>query len=60
MKKINEVITIINDVTFYKGNIIDNGMKKQLLIFTNDDNFRVDIDEDIQKACNRIYNNYYN
>ena len=59
MKKQMEIITTIENVTFYKGNVIDNGNKKELIIFTNEDNFRVDLDEDILKACNRIYNNYY-
>ena len=59
MKKELEVIAEINGVKFYKGNIIDNGNKKELLIMTDDENFRIDIDEDINKAINRIYNNYY-
>ena len=46
-------------VKFYKGNIIDNGNKKELLILTDDENFRIDIDEDINKACKRIHHNYY-
>ena len=54
-----EVITEINGIKFFKGNVIDNGCKKQLLIFTDNENFRIEIDEDILKACNRIYNNYY-
>jgi len=60
-----EAITKIDNVTFYKGNIIYNGMKKQQLIMSNNEmdnigeNFRVDIDEDIIKACKRIYHNYY-
>lgn len=60
MKKPLEIAIAINGVNFYKGNTIDNGVKKQLLIFTDDENFRIDIDEELQKACNRIYNNYYN
>jgi hypothetical protein len=59
MKKPLEIITTIKGVNFYKGNIIENGTKKQLLIFTVYDNYRIDIDEDLHKACNRIYNNYY-
>ena len=54
-----EVITEIDGVKFYKGNIIDNGNKKELLIITDDENFRIDIDEDLNKACKRIYHNYY-
>ena len=54
-----EVITEIDGVKFYKGNIIDNGNKKELLIITDDENFRIDIDEDLSKACKRIYHNYY-
>lgn len=59
MKKELEVIAEINGVKFYKGNIIDNGMKKELLIMTDDENFRIDIDEDVDKAIARIYHNYY-
>ena len=59
MKKKLEVVSTIECVNFYKGNIIDNGNEKQQVIFTDDENFRIDIDEDIQKACTRIYNNYY-
>ena len=59
MKKELEVIAEINGVKFYKGNIIDNGNKKELLIFTDDENFRIDIDENINKAIKRIYDNYY-
>jgi len=59
MKQKFELITTINSIKFFKGNTIDNGNKKEQIIFTNEDNFRIDIDEDILKACNRIYNNYY-
>lgn len=52
-------ITEINGIEFFRGNIINNGAKPELLIFTNDENFRVDIDEDPEKACKRIYRNYY-
>jgi hypothetical protein len=55
----HEVITTIEGIEFCKGNIIDNGMKKEQLIFTKDENFRIDIDEDIIKACSRIHRNYY-
>lgn len=59
MKKELEVIAEIDGVKFYKGNIIDNGNKKKLSIFTDDENFRIDIDENINKAIKRIYDNYY-
>lgn len=59
MTKQSEVIAEINGVTFYKGNTINNGTKTELLIFTHNENFRVDIDEDPVKACKRIYRNYY-
>ena len=59
MLKKFEVITVINNIVFYKGDILNNGVKQQQLIFTDDENFRVDIDEDLAKACNRIYRNYY-
>jgi len=58
LNKFDKIITI-NRIDFFKGNIIDNGMKKEQLIFTNDENFRIDIDEDLEKACKRIYSNYY-
>lgn len=59
MKKEFEFITKINDVNFYKGSIIDFGNKKEQIVFTDDENYRIDIDEDIIKACNRIYINWY-
>jgi hypothetical protein len=55
----NEIIITIQNIIFYKGNIIDNGMKREQIVFTNDENFRVDLDDDLIRACNRIYNNYY-
>jgi hypothetical protein len=54
-----EIIIKINNIEFFKGNIINNGVKKEQLIFTKDENFRVDMDEDLIKACDRIYHNYY-
>jgi hypothetical protein len=35
MRKQLEIITVIENVTFYKGNVIDNGNKKELIIFTS-------------------------
>ena len=59
MKKQFETITIINGISFYKGNIIDNGAEKQQIIFTDDENFKVPENSNLIKECNRIYRNYY-
>jgi len=59
MKKNFEVIAEINNIKFYKGNVLNTGAEKQLLVFTDDENFRIAIDEDPVKACSRIYRNYY-
>lgn len=56
---INNLIVSIEGIEFFKGSVIDNGTKKEQLIYTNDENFRIDIDEDPLKACQRIYHNYY-
>ena len=50
-----ELITNIKGVNFYKGAIIDNGLNKEVVIITDEENYRVDVDEDILKACARIY-----
>lgn len=54
-----ELITNIKGIQFYKGNIINNGLKKERIIATDDNNYRIDEDEDILKACNRIYKLWY-
>lgn len=54
-----ELIITIQGINFYKGNLINNGNKKERLIITDIDNYRIDEDEDIIKACNRIYNLWY-
>lgn len=59
MNKNSEMITIIKGIRFYKGNLINNGAEKQLIIFTDDENFRVPENADLIKECNRIYRNYY-
>ena len=59
MNKKLELITDIKGIKFYKGNIIDNGLKKERLVITDSENYRVDEDEDILKACNRIFKLWY-
>ena len=59
MSKQKEILTIINGIKFYKGNIINNGNKKELIIYTDLENYRISTDEDILKACNRIYKLWY-
>lgn len=59
MKKQFEILTEINGIKFYKGNLIDNGAEKQQIIFTDDENFKVPENSDLIKECKRIYKNYY-
>lgn len=59
MKKQFETITAINGISFYKGNVIDNGAEKQQIIFTDNENFIVPENSNLIKECNRIYRNYY-
>lgn len=50
-----EVITEVNGIKFYQGNIIG----QERIVFTDYENYRINADEDIIKACNRIYRLWY-
>ena len=54
-----EVATEINGVVFYLGPTMEDGLGDKRIVFTEDENFHIDVDEDIVRACERIYQNYY-
>lgn len=57
----HELIIKIGNIEFFKGNVIKNyaGGDDIVLIYTNDENFRIPATCDLIKECSRIYNNYY-
>lgn len=59
MKDMFETATEINGVVFYLGPVFDDGQGDQRVVFTQDGNHHIDPDEDIQLACERLYNDYY-
>ncbi len=54
-----EVAAEINGVIFYLGPIFEEGDGDKRIVFTSDENYHIDTDEDIQQACKRIYENCY-
>ncbi len=57
MKNKKRLITTIDKINFYTYDTI--AFNKELLIFTDDENYTIDANENEIKACIRIYNNYY-
>lgn len=51
-----DLIIVINGICFYKGNLL---LDNKQLIYTNDENYHVDVDENLEKACWRIYDLWY-
>ena len=58
-KEMFEIAAEVNGVVFYLGPIMEEGLGDKRIVFTEDENFHVDVDEDIARACERIYENYY-
>lgn len=54
-----ELIINIKGVKFYKGVTVDTGEKVERIIMTDRESYRVDVDEDLLKACGRIYKLWY-
>ena len=52
----SRLICTIGTINFYTWDKISNDKK---LVFTDNENFYIDLDEEETKACNRIFNNYY-
>lgn len=55
-QKEKDLIIVINDKFFYKGPVL---LDNKRLIYTDDENYHVDLDEDLEKACWRIYDMWY-
>lgn len=50
-----DLIITIGNVNFYKGKIITNTEPNEQIIYTDDENYRISTNEDLIKACQRIY-----
>lgn len=55
--KPRDLITEIKGIKFYKGNLIKESNRR--VVYTDDENYRILEDEDILKACERIYKLWY-
>jgi hypothetical protein len=56
MIKNARIICKIGNIEFFTRDIIVNDKK---IIFTHDENYAIDYDENEEKACKRIFNFYY-